>query len=667
MEKRVIVAVLSIFNWISETRTEEWYVAPWGITLDEGCGDMENPCMDLLEILVFDAEDGATVYIQTDESHSMPMEMCVYNEMPIQVGVTIIGINGRPVLTCSEAIDKYSIFNFNFGNPESQFEIENIAFMGSSITLSDSTLIINDCIFNQTAIFLSSSDILNKEFYFNDKTSMDDVNIRHLETLYNMNFQCSWVTLEIHNTFWFPDLSNHHQIKVDQPRYDTLFVMCDYVDIFIYNTQFNNQKIQVYSDQWLNFEFKESIIQGVGDNEIGCPLPGGITLYFNEIPEINIVGSTFKDLVFQDPLLMAVATYVLDNSYSALSLRSITIREPIEWPDPSQPNIVIDNCTFVSNFQAIKIHVDFIEYVKVQLKVFLKITNSIFEGQRFVHDGSALWVNAEQNILRIEYESCLFKDNIAGYLKKNVTSKYLGTNVTNFIPMEVLKFKRMSDTASIIEIYTQSEYKTIFFGNLASGGAMYLTYGNYKITSCFYIENEASLKGGSMYISKEAEIIIKDTEFVTSDDGLYLSAFHLVISSNSLHVVLKNISIFVSKVTTAKTSFLSHASDKDFDSLHISDAKFICPRNTYLHTKNSSVNIFQGRGNRYFIEDAYQYLSFKSIRYECRHCDLGHYTYGHGSMEITFLNNTPSVKDHRISLPNINCYKCPWGGKYSCQ
>ncbi len=157
---------------MSELYTEEWHIAPWGTTLDDGCGDMENLCADLQETLFFGVEDhGATVFIQVDESDIVPIEICIHNEMPIQTGVTIIGLYGRPILTCSDVLYKYSILNLNFVDDE----VNNIEFMGSSIIVSDSKLIINDCIFNQTALFLSWPDKLSEDFYFNEKTSLGDI------------------------------------------------------------------------------------------------------------------------------------------------------------------------------------------------------------------------------------------------------------------------------------------------------------------------------------------------------------------------------------------------------------------------------------------------------------------------------------------------------------
>ena len=642
----------------------DWYVAPsWGYDWETGCGNEPDfPCSSLRDVIHYGVDsESEYVRILSDQEPAV-IDICFPLDRPLGISLYLFGVGQRPTMTCSGSSHQ-SILNINGIDDMFWFILENIHFENSSIICGDANLLITNCSFRFTTLFLTGNDIveilLGSEQHYHLNEYLFDVWEEKAE------FDVYFVGIEIVDSYWFYHNVSVEDLRLDKFNRDSIVSFSYIFQGFFKNCVFNNQLIYLYSAESFEFKFINSSLIAPNPPPL---VPGRMKLYYSSSPLILIEDSSFENLKFSDYAISLMHKQLTANVGALTFFVAFANRDRSVIFDFAASHIQIINCSFAGNFRAITYQSD-----DDQLVLNMKINNTVFRNNEIDYDGGAIAVYSLLSSVALTITNCSFYDNKAGVRPFETPISILNVPIAHYRDLTILDYEFSTDDCTKLVIGTTSNNITrsqvIDLRSSASGGALYMTNVHLRLYGCTFEANFASEKGGSILLSKDAKAVVNDTQFVTDSVG-HRAVDGLVLTSYSRKFYGTGIDIYVRAKTDKSNSIFSHLSGSERATIFLTSIKVTCPVNNQLKVETTSAGVIDLTKND---QAKSQYLTYKNVKYSCQPCHEGHYMleYGAYSIEQWVPNMTVNPAEgiyenmdqtHVITDPNFQCHPCPWGG-----
>ena len=619
-----------------------WHVSNNG-TDSSDCSVPNPPCRTVQQALWYSTEYDE-LQIHTEPGMSNVYELCQPDYEINYNPIYVLGVgHEKPIITCPKSRNDnflLNVQNFYYDKDVYYFDLENIAFNNGDIVIRDASVRFENCSFENASIYAMLPEL--HSIYYNESSTANSP-WRYFENYVSKitlsepssDDMCEWALLVITDSSWSYLDQHLETLILDSPRTDGINIVCVNVELDIFNTIFNNQLLDIITDEPLYMVFTNSIIRGVQNETL---IPGGINIIGFTPPAIVIENSSFIDLTYGDMAMGVFAKFVL-NSRAALTW---TLFYKLEFEEVLmvQPIITISNAKFINNTYAIQIAA----HDENANSVTVIIEDSQFLENKGFSDGGAV-VLFSQARPTVKIDRCLFTGNAAGV-------NPFGRSIFNHYPYTVSK--RL--TIQFLD-YLQDNTDTIIFRLLSNktgpfnfkykiiggGGALHISGVMVNITNTVFINNTASGEGGSILATKEAWVYVSNVDISISESQKTSSSHGDAIYSQA-YLTLVNISMRVYSASVNSPSVLYHQNSADWDTLKIDGIDLMCPSNVRLSIQTSSVAAFRT------TPSSLEYFSYRGLIYSCEVCSSGYYTLKTGSLSV----KRPEQKSDTNISPNRN-------------
>ena len=642
----------------------DWYVAPsWGYDWETGCGNEPYfPCSSLYDVIHYGVESESEYVRILSDGEPAVIDICFPLDKRLSTSLYLFGDGQRPTMTCSGSSHQ-SILNINNIDDMFLFSLENIHFENSSIICGDANLLITNCSFRFTTLFLTGNDIVeillgpNQDYHLDEYLYDTWVEEAELD-VYS-------VGITVVDSYWFYHNLSVEDLRLDAFNRDSIVSFSYEFKGYFKNCVFNNQLIYLYSAESFEFHFINSSLSAPDPPPL---VPGRIILHYSSSPLIFIKDSSFENLKFSDYAISLMYKQLVTEVGTLMFLVIFANQDRSVGFHFTASHIQIINCTFTENFRAI-VYVSGDDKIVVNMK----INDTFFGNNEIDYDGGAIAVYSLLSKIAMTITHCSFYDNKAGVRPFDTPISNLNVPIAHYGDLTILDYEFSTHDRTKLVIGTTSNNVTRRqvkdLRSSASGGALYLTNVHLRLYGCTFEGNSASEKGGSILLSKDALAVVNNTQFVTdSDDRRTVDG--LVLTSYSRKFYGTGIDISVQTKMDKSTTIFSHLSGSEQGTIYLTSIKVTCPVNNQLNVETTSASVIDLTQND---EAKSQYLTYKNVKYSCQPCQAGHYMLEYGVYGIEqwtpnmTINRAVGIYEnpdqtHVITDPNFQCHPCPWGG-----
>ena len=341
-----------------------------------------------------------------------------------------------------------------------------------------------------------------------------------------------------------------------------------------------------------------------------------------------------EDSVFEHQYHWNPVESVMNIYESALLLRYIS---PQTVMVPNNISVIIENCTFYNNERGLTFQGQF-EHIRIR--------NCTFSSNVAMHAGAGILLLTMKHAF---IENSTFEHNAAGRYRKDKNVRSPGDY-----------FKVDND-----EAYVYSNCCKGSISLIGKGGAIRVQKGHVTLIGCEFINNTATILGGSIFVDRDCRLIIEDTKF-TNGDSIRLAAQQgdMLYSNGQVKINRAKLSV---QSAANHISLLQHSGEHW--SIGIYDITIDCPIGYRLRIMNTSayrVVPLEGLERSYML-DQLAYFCESCARYKYS-LERGFFKYkmdaGASGYFTLMINgeNPNSEFQGTYEYRDIVCKKCPYGG-----
>ena len=371
-----------------------------------------------------------------------------------------------------------------------------------------------------------------------------------------------------------------------------------YLCISISNTKFLGNKI---NSEGVNIKQPDFFSE--------LPWPAYLSITVNDsLFKWNMFGLIIQELSHQSNIHISNTTFEKNRArglHGTLDTGSGMRLTKTEDTDNFTAKITLSNCRFIDNEANVGAGISLWYDNKVSNATFdVNLNNVYFINNKAQQVSGAVHLHVRGDKNQVTFESCQFAGN-----------QVLATDKTSRLP--VLYFPALT----------------------GAGGAIYQAFGNTVFKNCEFIDNVATIIGGS--IASSSNITVISSRFLSSAN----TAEHKDVIGKLLYMQgnakLVNTSFHPHNSSGEQSYFWfkSNAFDNEIEATNVT---FICPPGHKIRTTRVAS---YATSNRYYI-----------LAYYCDPCQIGTYSLTEGREAV---NGKISV------VTNPNCERCPFGA--TCQ
>ena len=598
------------FMFSGSIKAEDWFVSHNG--REAPCGSrITNACRSLTEVLN-NANDGDIINIEgsvpdPDDANGTKLYSLCYDNF-LRKPVSLVGYNGKPRIGCHESIDRGIIAIIR----QSNFDDTTLTFQ--SLQLESGTIDITNC-------------------------SLNIIDVTVIDIYIATILPCTAIAVNIDRTTVFGRFRNESYqpslgtVPLPMHFTDTWEFHCEITDLNITDSQFFQTKIDVISYNDMNIFVSGSLFSNVPETYDHM---GGLKVKCNHTSMTVLI----KDTVFEKQRETTRLSSLLNFYDSALFLNMRQyIYRPTDAPS-TNASVIIENVQFLNNERGLFLG-GFYNKIVIQ--------NCTFTGNIAKHAGPGIYI-VSKNFNEVLINDCTFLNNHGGKVRHNY--RFLYPNTTVNYKGDLVHFN--------------SSFGRGAMGLVGKGGAISLRSGNARIENSTFINNTASIGGGSVYAYHDTRLTL-DRVYMESGPDSEPSEKANILYSKCKEIEVNNLQIMAGTSNRGR-SIWEHQGNHW--SLGMGTIWVQCPPGYDLRIENSSSYALSR--NEIKIAHIYNHLS-----YFCESCAGNTYSKDFGYLDyvlsckavfhhvITFGDKKlPNDSDHKLYVDHhkIECVDCPYGG-----
>ena len=620
----------------------------------EHCGNKLQPCRTLHHVITI-SQSQDEIHLTSQSGSPEVYEFCTIQ--PITKNLTLIGTNVTAILNCprekTTEIESVAI------------AFKNVIFQGINFRGTDVNLKFQNCTFIDSTILMMSSSY---EKYYQNSTSKATDLLRNLDAIYRSqntkNLGCREVSVHMDQVrFENSRFKSQVECWYDSIVREGVQIICDMVDVNIINTSLVNNRVSITAFSGIKMKMEHTVLTGSTTNsEIHHNL-NGLNIRAYTMPSILIRHCRFVELRYSN----LVDAFLFAKIHMA-AINVVVISCATNQKTYTDYPILIENTVFDGNYAAITFD------VHPQCPAKAVITRCQFRNNVIMTDGAALYVRGTApSMFELQIKSSFFFNNTAD--GKIVVSSINAVNSTfsfggrdayvNYV--ELVEDDNSAHVHLSLDeghkILKEKEVTMYFSGN---GGAIFASTANIVISNCTFVANDATVYGGTVYVSKYTNLTIINSTLETSPwgnkkvDGIIIAS-----SGKSLHLI--NVIFRQHQLTSDFYSVLYHEGGNFEATGFLLNFSLQCPPNANVKENIVSAGILQMAELRRMKG----YQIFGTLLLNCVPCPVNTYSLERASLQYTTSTTTTPVTMEsglvdmatNITIKNVICHKCPFQGK----
>ena len=276
----------------------------------------------------------------------------------------------------------------------------------------------------------------------------------------------------------------------------------------------------------------------------------------------------------------------------------------------------------------------------------------------------------------IKIRNCIFKENIAMHhgagllaLTLEGTTSYLynttfDTNAAGTYRKEILDGFKDSFWVKGNEVRIESECCKGVVSFVGKGGAIRIIRGGLILDNCLFVNNTARLLGGAIFVDRESDLQITETQFRNIDHHIHSMQGDVLYSNGKVKLDGAKFDI---NDAFSHVAILRHSGDHW--SMNVTWVEIRCPVGHRLRLTNTSAYGVAPEGLRrsYLLDQ---------LSYFCESCPRNKYSLDYGYLNFNLTNKEKAYftllingSQPQTSYPgsfmyqDITCVDCPYGGR----
>ncbi len=591
--------------------------------------------------------------------------------------LTIEGSKAKAMMIfCDITSEEYNYMPVVFHFENSTIILKQLTFTSSHLFAVDAKLTIEDCVFNDSVIFLMQQDYLKlftnfSEYEFvgeNYKVAIEEISflfarnekyslesLPELEAVFTMKpLTCIYVDIILNNVEWYPSKATQPPPPLDTPKLLGLQAICHNISITMTSCNMSDNPVQLLALITLQANVENVVFAGSAS---GSDILGGLHFRSFSYSSVQIENCFFAHIKYNSMVYAEVSAVRYISAALTIVLQSSRSRSYNSPPRALQSafHIILSNLTFQNNLRAIAITSPSAGWAKSQPYPYIKIKNSSFDKNQVSTSGAAVLVNSPRVV--VHFEHCEFLENAAGVVFYNLASNSEPTSVRLTAGTTLTVFSVEFQSQNILSMDVKYQHnkivrnKTILHQIKGNGGAIAVESASYvQLVHCHLRNNTANNLGAAIFLNHDIRSTnIKNTALVIGDVPLTLKS-GLLLHSFSQHMFLQNVSFTVLKTLQKAVSVVAHhhhpkKAGKSDNSLDVNALTVHCPRNSRLLLQNTSSSNLQPFLKYPTYSNPILFASFADLFHSCIPCPADFYSLGSGYLQLNVQQILPSKKE----------------------
>ena len=620
---------------------------------DEQCSVDSKSCRSFNDVLIL-STSGDTIIVA---SKNLILTECGPGNL-LNKSLSIIGDISTDVLPQVSSANNCS---FIFEILHVNVTFAHLNFTSGYVMAKDSHLVFNHCIFVNFVMFGMTTEIANLYLMH---TLKNDIYTMAL------NYEpCNKITIEMMFSEWH-HLPEPETILTDTNSIDGIQIMCSESYVRISDTFMADKEVSLKTSGNSVLKVANSTFDGTDSSRA---FPGGLVLEMGSDPTVAIENCFFIRMRYSD---IAILSSILNDNNGNI-IGAITINAWVTSKVNKATQLAVRDTYFFENQGAIAL--------KVYGRFKAEIENCTFHNNQAMESGGAIRFlhhlfsfSSSSKRPRISIKNCVFKNNKAGVNPFNMGATHLNEQLSSWLMTNVTQVEIKAHLINVHVIETMQvgnlkARKILAFHLKGLGGAIMITGKYYAdIISCSFINNSATMYGGSFYGTEYTNVDIMNSYLQSSNSPLQGKEGVLIHSSGTLS--MENLEMIMSSVPDGKPSAIYYRYKDIRDELHINNIKLLCPPGSKIKYENATTADAYNIGYLVLANELPDTLSFYTLTYTCSLCDQNFYTIEQEKITVKKNNNTLVSKlegtdiydgilsSHDVEVTDIKCHKCPYGG-----
>ena len=531
----------------------------------DSCGRYTSPCQSL-QHGAGKAPACSTVKLDGNGGTATLYPLCSESQPAAIKQLYLMGYNGKPKVGC-ESPEKRS--NVSILNDDSQ---SPCAFQACNLEISNCDMSFANC-----SVHIEKSTFTNASLRTMKSCAKADVTI--LESTWYGSAECK---------------DTESCLTIDRETHQNRIGECDDVNLHVSNSHFYQSGITVTGSGKTNIQIVNSHFTNHPDK---VSFLGGLLLTFPcHEATVSITGSRFENQNHPTKIQSLLNLYE-----AAVRVRSLCGRGKL-----GNASVIIQNCQFVNNERGLT----FIGHYQEAY-----VEHSEFRDNVAMHAGAAI-LQLSHNATHTKINNCSFVNNKAGTFRNNYPVK---ESEKEFMEVNT----EMGQAAEVNTTCCKGSITLV-----GKGGAIRFQRGDATISDSEFINNTATLQGGSLFVERESMLHILNTNFENTDVNDHSEEGDIVYSDGDMRIHKARFN-----VRTARDNLLVLYHSGHHWSIDMTHFFFQCPPGFNFHGKNTSA---------YGVTDYGLRRSYKldKVSYYCKPCPVNQYSLDHGYLNYTLVHNS---------------------------